>query len=298
MRYGLHLLSSALRAYSKLTKAGIVFFVLLTASLGYFLSLQSLSDYSQPVFFLFLAGLYLVSSGSFILNQAQEWKIDSKMKRTRGRPIPKGQISPFQSYVLAFGFIFTGLFFLFILQPVTAGLAFLTVALYNIFYTLFWKKTLSHGAVLGALPGALPPVIGASLAEPYLLTPECVYLFFIMFLWQMPHFWILAIRHKEDYKKGGIPVLPLSYGFDKTVYEMGLYVIAYCGLVLISPLFLRAGVMYLILTCPLALKIFYEFYKYTKNNTQWLRFFLWINVSLIACLSAPVMDKWLFLWSI
>ena len=292
------LLNSVLRAYSKLTKAGIVFFVLLTASLGYFLSLESFSDHSKSVFLLFLTGLYFVSSGSFILNQAQEWEIDSKMKRTKSRPIPRGQISPFQSYVLAFGFISAGSILLFILQPVTAALALLTVALYNVFYTLFWKKKLSHGAVLGALPGALPPVIGASLADPYLLTPECMYLFFIMFLWQMPHFWILAIRHEEDYKKGRIPVLPVFYGFDKTIYEMGLYVIAYCGLVLISPLFLRAGVMYLILACPLALKIFYEFYRYTKNNTQWLRFFLWINLSLIACLFAPVMDKWLFLWSI
>ena len=235
------MLSSALRAYSKLTKAGIVFFALLTASLGYFLSLQHISDYSPSLFFFFLTGLYLVAAGSFILNQAQEWKIDSKMKRTKERPIPKGQISPFQSYTLALGFIASGSLLLFILQPVTAALALLTVLLYNVFYTLLWKKTLPHGAVLGALPGALPPVIGASLADPYILTPECMYLFLIMFLWQMPHFWILAIRHKEDYKGGGIPVLPVSCGFNKTIYEMGLYVIAYCGLVLISPLFLRAG---------------------------------------------------------
>ena len=281
------------KSYVKLTKAGIVFFVLLTASLGYLLSLESMSDYSLWVFVCFLMGLYLVSSGSFILNQAQEWKIDSQMKRTKGRPIPAGQISPFQSYFLASGFIFTGSLLLFILQPLTAGLALLTVALYNVLYTLFWKKTLSRGAVLGALPGALPPVIGASLANPYLLTPECAYLFLIMFLWQMPHFWILAIRHREDYKGGGIPVLPVSRGFDKTIHEMGLYVIAYCGLILVSPLFLRAGVMYLVLACPLALKIVYEFYKYTKDSNRWLGFFLWINVSLIVCLAAPVMDKWL-----
>ena len=271
-------------------------FVLLTAVGGYFLSLKSLADYSQPVFLFFLLGLYFVSSGSFILNQAQEWRADSQMRRTRGRPIPKGLISAFQAWVLACGFILFGGFVLFLLQPVTAGLALLTVILYNIGYTLFWKRSSSRGAVLGALPGALPPVIGASLAQPHILTPECVYLFLVMFLWQMPHFWALAIRYREDYRKGGIPVLPVARGLEKTIYEMGLYVIAYCGLVLISPLFLRAGVMYLVLACPAALKIFYEFYRYTKNSANRPAFFLWINVSVIACVSAPVMDKWLFLY--
>ena len=290
--------NTAFRAYSRLTKAGIVVFVLLTAVGGYFLALDSLENYSHTVLFLFLIGLYLTAGGSFILNQAQEWQTDSKMRRTKNRPVPKGQISPALSGFLAIGFIVTGLLLLFLLQPVTAGLALLTVALYNGFYTLSWKRKFSRGAVLGALPGALPPVMGASLAEPYLLTPECVWLFFILFLWQMPHFWSLAIRYREDYGKAGIPVLPVSRGSETTIHEMGLYVIAYSGLILISPLFLKVGVMYIIFACPLALKVVYEFYKYARNSARWPVWFLWINMSLIAGLLAPVTDKWLFRWLI
>ena len=82
--------------------------------------------------------------------------------------------------------------------------------------------------------------------------------------------------------------------FKKTIYEMGLYIIAYLGLVLISPLFLRVGVMYILFVVPLVVKILYEFYRYSRKEIQWLRFFLWINVSLIICLSIPLADKWLF----
>ena len=280
--------------YIKLTKFGIVVFVLLTASSGYFLSLGSISSYSSETFFFFLLGLYLVSSGSFILNQSQEWRLDQKMKRTKMRPIARGGLSSLQGYILAFAFITFGSFLLFLLQPLTAFLALLTVFLYNICYTVFWKRRLSHGAVFGALPGALPPVIGYSLMSNDIFSTECVYLFLLMFLWQMPHFWSLAIRYKEDYTQAGIPVLPVVYGFQKTVYEMGFYMIAYLGLALISPLFLRAGLMYILLLCPLVVKTLYEFYRYLNHHTAWLRFFLWINLSIIVYLSVPLFDKWLF----
>ena len=306
------------RAYNQLTKSGLSAFVLLTASAGYFLSLDTASGFaafdsaashfagagfaparfsshfSWRVFLCFLAGLYLVSAGGFILNQAQEWRLDRRMRRSRSRPIARGNISPLQGYILAFGFLLFGHFLLILLKPLTAALALLTVLLYNGFYTLLWKKYLSHGAVLGALPGALPPVIAYSLGDKGIFSPECVYLFVLMFLWQMPHFWSLAIRYREDYRRGGAPVLPVAWGVEKTIHEMGFYTIAYLGLALISPLFLRAGLMYLLFLPPLALKIFYEFYRYAKNPSRWLKFFLWVNASLLVCLFVPVADKWLF----
>ncbi len=283
-----------LKDFIRITKFGIVIFVLLTASAGYFLSLNEISIFSTEIFLFFLVGLYLVSSGSFVLNQSQEWRLDQKMERTKRRPIARGSLSPLQGYVLAFTMIVFGGFLLFLLKPLTSFLALLTVFLYNVFYTLFWKKRLSHGAVFGAIPGALPPVIGYSLSNNNLFSTECVYLFLLMFLWQMPHFWSLAIRYKEDYNQAGVPVLPVIYGFQKTIYEMGFYMLAYVGLALISPLFLRAGLMYIFLLCPLVLKIIYEFYHYLNHQTKWLRFFLWINLSIIVYLSVPIMDKWFF----
>ncbi len=287
-------MKNLIRDYVKITKFGIVVFVLLTASSGYFLSLRNFSFFSKEVFFFFLLGLYFVSSGSFILNQSQEWRLDRKMKRTKMRPIARGSLSSLQGYVLAFAMIIFGSFLLFLLKPLTAFIALLTVFLYNGLYTLLWKKQFSHGAVFGALPGALPPVIGYSVASNDLFSTECIYLFLIMFLWQMPHFWSLAIRYKEDYNRAGVPVLPVVYGLQKTIYEMGFYMIAYLGLALISPLFLQVGLMYVFFLYPLVIKVFYEFYRYLNHHTTWLRFFLWINVSIIVYLSVPIADKWLF----
>ena len=258
------------------------------------LSLDSFKQMSLSVLALFLTGLYLVSSGGFILNQIQERELDGKMKRTRTRPLPLGTITLFQALILAFGFIGSGLLLLFLLKPLTAALTFLTILLYNGFYTLIWKRKMNHGAVFGALPGALPPVIGYSLGSDNLWAGACVYLFLILFLWQMPHFWSLAIRYREDYRKGGVPVLPVSAGFERTLFEMGLYMIAYLGVTLLSPLFLEAGLMYVIFLLPLAFKLAYEFLKYFQNPSRWLRFFLWINASILVYFAVPVFDKWIF----
>ena len=284
-----------MKDYLILTKSGIVFFVLITSSLGYLLALNDFSDFSLAQFSGLLFFLYFVSSGSFILNQVQEWKLDSKMDRTHQRPIPQKKISLLQAGILGVAFIVFGGLGLYMIKPLTSYIALATVFLYNICYTMYWKPGFYHGAVLGALPGALPPVIGASLAESYLLTTECIYLFLIMFLWQMPHFWILAIKYKSDYKKGGIPVLPASvYGQEKTIREMGFYLLAYLGVVLISPLFLRAGIMYVLFALPFVAKLLHEFFKYSKQSHKWLSFFLWINASVIVYLFVPIIDKWFF----
>ena len=284
---------SVFKAYARLSRAGIVSFALLTAAGGYALSLDALEMFSFPRFFLFCFGLYLVSSGGFILNQAQEKETDKKMNRTKSRPVAAGFVTPLQAGVLAFGFILLGLSMLFLLKPLTAGLALLTLVLYNGLYTPFWKRRMSRGAVLGALPGALPPVTGFSLGSDNLFSGPAVYLFLVLFLWQMPHFWSLAVRFKEDYIQGGIPVLPAEAGERAALFETGLYLIACFGTVLLSPLFLTAGPFYLLLPL-LAGKTAYEFSKYFQNPLKNSRgFFRWINSGVLIVFAVPVLDKWL-----
>ena len=290
----IHLMKTLFKNYYQLTKMGIVFFALLTACLAYLLSLDYFLQFSFEKFIIFILGLYLVCSGSFILNQAQEWALDQKMKRTQNRPIPLGKISPSQAYVLAFTFLIFGCGILFLLKPLTCSLAVLTVILYNGFYTLFWKKHLKYGAVLGALPGALPPVIGYSLGNSSIFDSPSVYLFFLLFFWQMPHFWSLAIHYKNDYKMAGLPILPTLAGREKTLYQMGFYMLAYVGLALISPLFLKTGLMYIVLLIPLVVILLYQFHKYFHNPSRWLTFFLWINASILICFAVPVFDKLIF----
>lgn len=282
------------KSYGRLSKAGIVVFALLTAGSAYILSLSAFSEFSLEAFSALLLGLYFVFSGGFILNQAQEWRLDQKMRRTKSRPIPSGKLSPARAYILSALFLLFGLALLLALKPLAGFLAFFALALYNGFYTLVWKKKLKYGAVLGALPGALPPVIGYSLEGNSLFDSQCLYLFLLLFFWQMPHFWSLAMRYREDYKKAGIPALPVLEGRAKTLFHIGLYMLAYIGMALISPLFLKTGLMYIIALVPLAAILLYQFYKYFYSSERWLKFFLWVNASIIIYFAVPVMDKWIF----
>jgi protoheme IX farnesyltransferase len=284
-----------LRAYSQLTKTGIILFALVSALAGYAVSFRVQGSFDLEALFLLIIGLYFVSAGAFAINQAQEWKLDSRMKRTCRRPIPKGVICPIQGYLIGTALAAFGLLLLSLLGPWPAGLALLTIVLYNFAYTLYWKKRSAFGAVPGAIPGAMPVVIGFSVNDPHIWRPECLYLFAILFLWQMPHFWALAIHYREDYREGGIPVLPVSLGISRALYHVGLYVFAYVGVALMAPWFLRANVVYFLLVLPVSLKVIWEFQKYFRSGgrSSWLPFFLWTNLSLLVYLSAPVMDKWI-----
>jgi len=289
-----------MRAFLTLTKSGIVWFVLFTAAAGYAMAFDLGQEWNWTEFLLMLVGLYFVSSGSFAINQAQEWQIDNKMPRTQKRPIPKGQIYPWQAYVIGISFIAFGLGIEYLLGPQVALLSLLTVVLYNGLYTLYWKKKWSFGAVPGAIPGAMPVVIGYSVVNSQIFSPACVYLFLIMFFWQMPHFWAVAIRYKDDYAKAQIPVLPVHYGVERTIYHMGLYMFGYVGLALAAPWFSHSHIVYLILVVPMSIKLLVEFFRYlnSQGQSRWLPFFLWVNISLLVFVSAPVIDKWVYNWMV
>lgn len=276
-----------IKNYLKLSKFGIVFLVLITVFLGYILGPHF--SYSSLCFL--IAGVYWVSSGSFILNQVSERLLDSQMKRTQNRPIPSGSISPQKASLLGWFSILMGFVLLVYVNILPVLLTFITLLLYNFFYTLRWKKKHPYGAVFfGAIPGALPVVIGYSASANSVLSIECSYLFLIMFLWQIPHFWSLAFHYKKDYSKAKIPILPLYSGEEKTFFHIGLYTLSYVGLALLAPLFLNTGVVYLIIALPLCLKILFEYYLFYKQK-NWLSFFSWLNISLLVFLSMPFLDQ-------
>ena len=102
----------------------------------------------------------------------------------------------------------------------------------------------------------MPVVIGFSVNTAEIWRPECIYLFLVMFLWQMPHFWSLAIRFREDYAKGGFPVLPVSLGVPRAMYHIGLYVFTYVGVALMAPWFLQAHMLiYFLFVVPVSVKV-------------------------------------------
>lgn len=282
------------RPVTELFKPGIIFLVLITGLAGYGLSFEVEHSFSIAHLFFFVFGLAFLSAGSFAINQAQEGAIDSVMPRTQRRPIPSGKISAKSAFRVGWIVLAAGALMLHFVSDLSMVIGLFTALLYNGFYTLIWKKRWAFGAVPGALPGAMPVVIGYAANSSKIFSAECLYMFLVMFLWQMPHFWSLAIRYKDDYKQGGFPVLPISRGIDVTLFHIGLYVFVYVALALASPWFVNIGYLYLIVVVPFALKVMWEFFKYFrfKGEKGWFPFFMWVNLSLIVFLIVPVIEKW------
>lgn len=287
-----------MKTYLDLTKFGIVIFTLLAGIAGYATGYQVENVFHFKHALEALLGLYFLSSGSLALNQVQEWKLDQKMPRTAARPIASGKIKPASAGILAVSFILSGSYLLFQTSSTAGWVGLVSVFLYNVTYTMFWKPNWVFAAVPGAIPGALPVTIGYAAANPDIFNSESLYLFLIMFLWQMPHFWSLAIRYKDDYAAGGIPTLPAVVGIERTMYHIGLYTFAYVGVAIASPWFVRTSWIYLLLVLPFSLKVLQEFYKFFKSNGEksWFAFFMWTNVSMLIFIIVPVIDKWNFLF--
>lgn len=186
----------------RLIKYRLSLAVTLTALVGYVIFNPS------PVIDMLLtvAGVFLLAGGASALNQYQERKADSLMDRTRQRPIPSGAVRPLVVLEITLIMIIAGLMILVYLSWIAALLGLINVLLYNLIYTNL-KKVTYLAIIPGALVGAIPPVMGwcAAGGSPFNIT--ILYISFIIFLWQVPHFWMLLIRYHEDYEKAGFPTV-------------------------------------------------------------------------------------------
>lgn len=200
------------RIYMELSKVRITFAVSLTTFVGYLLKSGSIDAGLWAT----VGGLFLLACGSAALNQYQEWDTDAKMKRTQNRPIPSGKISPLHGLLFALTLISIGSAILFYYSGFLAmQLGILTLIWYNAFYTPLKKKS-AFAVVPGSLIGALPPMVGYAAAGGSILDPEIIAFAFFMFMWQIPHFWLIVIRHGNDYQEGGFPSITAIYS-DKQI---------------------------------------------------------------------------------
>ena len=213
--------------YWTLTKPRIVFLVLVTAALGFFLGGRGI--HSLWLFCYALIGTALASGGSAVLNHYVERDVDGLMERTRNRPLPTGRVKPMT--VLSFGFalVLGGVFFLlFTVGLLTAFLALLSAFLYVVVYTPMKRQNWLN-TTLGAIPGALPPVGGWTAATGS-IDPGAIVLFLILFAWQHPHFYAIAWIFRDDYRRGGFKMLPVvEPNGDSTCWQ----VVGYSVLLLI-----------------------------------------------------------------
>ncbi len=230
-------------AYVRLTKPRIVMLLVITT-----IPAMMLAERGVPSPWLILAtvlGGSIVAGGANAMNMYFDRDIDELMLRTQDRPVPSGQIEPEKAAV--FGMAMGAGGFLFLELTVNLLAACLTLAafaFYIIVYTLLLKRTTPLNIVIGGAAGAMPPVIGWAAVTNEVSVPALI-LFAIITAWTPPHFWALSMNYSSDYKRAGVPMLPVVAGGDETKRQVLLYSI---GMVAVSFLLAAwgAGIIYLV----------------------------------------------------
>jgi protoheme IX farnesyltransferase len=247
------------RAYFQLLKFRLSFTVAFSSAIGYILGANELS--LSRALLVMLGGL-LVTGSANIINQVFEKDLDKMMRRTEGRPLPTGRITPNEAWVFCVMLGVAGLSLLaYCFNPLTAALSLLSLILYGFIYTPL--KTISPICVaVGAIPGGLPPMIGWVAATGFVGVPAWV-LFGIQFMWQFPHFWAIAWVADDDYKRAGFRMLPspgerdLRTAFQIMTYTVLLIPVSLLPLVLgisgrvSAGVALVCGVLFLLMTVQL-----------------------------------------------
>ncbi len=235
---------SIISSYIELTKPRITALVLVTTTLGFYLGGEGINSFS--LLCSLLIGAWLVCAGSSTLNHYLEREFDSKMTRTKNRPIPSGKIPP--THALNFGILCTllGLFMLYVtVNILTAFLSLLTTFLYVLVYTPM-KRVSWLNTTVGAIPGAIPP-LGGWAAATGTLNFDAGVLFLILFLWQHPHFYAIAWMFKEDYARGGFKMLPIvDPDGQRTFKQVLMYSIALIPISLIPAVTGLSGPIYFV----------------------------------------------------
>lgn len=256
--------------YYLITKPGIIMGNIITVAAGFALASQGSLDYG--LCFATLLGLTLVMASACVFNNYIDRSVDQKMERTKKRALVTGVISVRNAIIFA---SFLGLSGVAVLALAT-NLLTLSIAsagffIYVLLYSL-WKCRTVYGTAIGSLAGAVPPLVGYC-ALSNRLDLGAVIFFAIMVLWQMPHFFAIAIYRLEDYAAASIPVLPLAKGVHSTKIRMLFYIAAFILSSLLLPLFGYTGYLYLIVTALLGITWFWLGVKGFKcaNDAVWAR---------------------------
>ena len=226
----------------ELTKPRITQLVLLTSAAGFYAGARGGVD---PVLLLHtLLGTALVAGGTNALNQLRERDIDARMERTRRRPLPSGRVTPRTAGLFAAAISIVGVLYLALaVNLLTAGLAALTLVSYVFLYTPLKRRT-TLNTLIGAVPGALP-IVGGWTAAGGSLDVAVGALFWILFLWQLPHFLALAWIYRDDYRRGGLAMLSVDDPEGRRTGRMVLlYALALLPVSLVPTLVGLTGTVY------------------------------------------------------
>jgi protoheme IX farnesyltransferase len=213
-----------LRCFLALTKPRVVSLIVFTSVIGMVLATPGLPPLTAVLFG--TLGIALVAGAAAAINCLVEQKIDALMMRTRGRPLPRGELSSLQTLLFATGVGVAGLGILYVgVNALTMWLTLATFVGYAIVYTVLLKPATPQNIVIGGAAGAMPPVLGWA-AVTNNVAPEALLLFLIIFVWTPPHFWSLALYRTKDYATAGLPMLPVTHGSEYTRLMIVLYTAA------------------------------------------------------------------------
>ncbi len=259
-----------IRTYCILTKPGIIFGNVITTAAGF--ALASQGHIQWWLFFQTLIGLSLIIASACVVNNYIDQDVDKKMVRTKHRPLVQGVISEKNALLFATILGLLGVITLITYTNIlTTGIAIFGFIVYTVLYGI-WKRRSTYGTLIGSVAGAVPPVVGYCAVKNF-FDMGAFLLFLIVVLWQMPHFFAIAIYRLDDYAAASIPVLPVKKGIHATKVQILLYIIAFIIAACMLTLYGYTGYIYLgVVTLLGLLWLWLSVKGFTStNDTKWAR---------------------------
>ena len=289
-------LPSVWRQYYALTKPRVVQLIVFCALIGMVLAVPGVPGWPElRLIGLACAGIWLVAGAAAAFNCIVEQGIDAKMRRTSWRPTAKGELANTQTLLFSAVLCLAGSLLLYVtVNPLTMWLTFATFVGYAVVYTVILKPLTPQNIVIGGASGAMPPVLGWA-AMTGEVSPESLILFLIIFLWTPPHFWALALYRVEDYKKSGLPMLPVTHGNEFTRLQILLYTVVLFAACLLPFIYRMSGWLYLVSALVLSVWFFVYAWKLWKHYSDDMarKTFRFSLIHLSALFAALLVDHYL-----
>ncbi len=280
-----------------LTKPRVVQLIVFCALIGMVLAIPGWPNSSQlGQIALACLGIWLVAGAAAAFNCLVEKGIDAKMKRTAWRPTAKGQLSDLQALIFSSVLCAIGSAVLYWgLNPLTMYLTFATFVGYAVVYTLILKPLTPQNIVIGGASGAMPPVLGWA-AITGEVGPESLILCLIIFLWTPPHFWALALYRIEDYRKSGLPMLPITHGSEFTRLQIMLYTVVLFAACLMPFAYGMSSWLYLVVAVAVSIGFFAYAFALWRNYSDLLarKTFRFSLIHLCLLFAALLIDHYVF----
>jgi len=240
--------------FNALTKPRVIQLIVFCALIGMVLAVPGVPGLADiKLAAIACLGIWLVSGAAAAFNCIVEQAIDARMKRTAWRPTAKGELTDRDTLLFSAVLCLLGSVILYVwVNPLTMWLTFATFVGYAVIYTVILKPLTPQNIVIGGASGAMPPVLGWA-AMTGDVGPEALILFLIIFLWTPPHFWALALYRVEDYRKSGLPMLPVTHGNEFTRLQILLYTIVLFAACLMPFVYRMSGWFYLVSALILSL---------------------------------------------